>query len=308
MNGATYSPNSNSLPYVGYGRTLYTLASSNQYFVVPTPFFDLSYTSFTIELWIYSISSTITDRGLFSQCQCSTCANQCLFLTIRFNRLYAGFTLNDLTGSSTISYSTWYHIAFVYNYQTQQQILYLNGVQDVNKSNAAPYQGRNGTIQIGLVQVYLATNYYNGYIDNVKVTTRAKSATEILYDASLVAYYPFDFPYPDNDNGPTGLNGTSTNTAIVVGRVNQAMRFTGSASYFQAYGFYQIPYGAGASRPFSVSLWINPSSLSSCTFVQQSTNIGSGFCLNMWVLFRLRVQRANYTCKAPFRQLCMVHF
>jgi hypothetical protein len=60
-----------------------------------------------------------------------------------------GFTLNDLSGSQTLTAFNWYHIAFVYNYQTQQQILYLNGVQDTIKSNAQPYQGTNGSIQIG---------------------------------------------------------------------------------------------------------------------------------------------------------------
>jgi hypothetical protein len=143
-----------------------------------------------------------------------------------------GFTLNDLSGSQTLTAFNWYHIAFVYNYQTQQQILYLNGVQDTIKSNAQPYQGTNGSIQIGSTQVFATTNYFNGFIDNLKVTTRAKSSTEILIDASLIAYYSFDLPYPSNNNGPNGLNGTLVNTVTVTGRVNQAMRFTGISSYF----------------------------------------------------------------------------
>jgi hypothetical protein len=61
-----------------------------------------------------------------------------------------GFTLNDLSGSQTLTAFNWYHIAFVYNYQTQQQILYLNGVQDTIKSNAQPYQGTNDPFKLVL--------------------------------------------------------------------------------------------------------------------------------------------------------------
>ena len=279
INGATYTPASAN--YFGYGRALSLNSSLNQSFQVTTPFLNLAYTSFTIEAWIYSPTGFAGASGIFGQCQCSTCANQCLYFIVQANRLYIGFTFNDLSGSTTLASSTWYHVAFVYNYQTQQQILYLNGIQENLKSNAQPYQGTNGTVQIGSTQVFLIPNYFNGYIDNVKLVTRAKSAAEINKDGSLIAYYSFDSPYPTNDNGPNGLNGTAVNAATVTGRVNQAMLFTGSASYFQAYGFYQV-YGVYPSKPFSVSLWLNPGSVSSCSIVQQSLNqTGGSSCFSM---------------------------
>ena len=83
------------------------------------------------------------------------------------------------------------------------------------------------------------------------------------------------------DNGPNGINGTSTNTASVTGRVNQAMRFLGSSSYFQAYGFYQLGFGVNYNRAFSISLWVNPATTSASTFVQQSTSQTGGSCFNM---------------------------
>jgi hypothetical protein len=236
ISGATYSTVATNQTYFGYGQALMLTASSNQSFLVSSPFLDLTYTSFTIEGWIYLFASFAGDRGIFGQCQCLTCPNQCLYFLVRANRLYIGFTSNDLVGSMTLAATTWYHVAFVYNYQTQQQILYVNGVQDSIKSSSQPYQGKNGTIQIGSTQALLAKNYFNGYIDNLRLTTRTKSASEILIDASLIARYSFDSPNPNSDNGLNGLNGTSTNTISVNGRVNQAMRFTGSASYFQAYG------------------------------------------------------------------------
>ena len=266
----------------------------NQSFQVDNSVLNLAYTSFTIEAWIYP-SIVTGDNGIFGICQCSSCSNQCLYLLIRGARLYAGFYLNDINGLLTVTVNTWHHIAFVYNYETQQQILYINGVQDNSKSNSACLQGTNATINIGSTQLLLTKNYFSGHIDNLRIVTRAKSASEILSDASLIAYYSFDLPSPNYDSGPNGLHGSSVNTASVTGRVNQAMRFIGSSSYFQAYGFYQLGYGVNHHRPFSIALWINPTSTAPCVFLQQSTTATGGSCINMWGFWTSSVSTTQTT-------------
>ena len=267
MNSPIYSnATSQTFPYFGSGQAL-LLNGINQFVSVSSPSLPLNSTSFTIEAWIYPTSFGV-DRGIFGQCQCPACANQCLYFICRGNRLFVDFTLNDVSGSTNLVANTWYHVAFVYNYQTRQQILYLNGIQDAIKSNAAPYQGINGSIQIGASQAFGISNFFSGLIDNLWVTTRAKSADEILRDASLIVYFSFDLPNPNADNGPNKLSGTTSNTVTVSGHVNQAIRFTGSSSYFQMYGLFQVPTGMTTNRPFSVSLWINPTSPSTCTIVQ----------------------------------------
>ncbi|CAF3889653.1 unnamed protein product, partial [Rotaria sp. Silwood1] len=135
VNGATYSSSSTTLPYLGQGHALSVAASQNQSFQVSTPFLNLASTSFTVEAWIYSTIVT-GDNGLMGQCQCTSCSNQCFHFLIRSSKLYVGFTLNDINGLTTITVGTWYHVAFVYNSVTQQQILYLNGVQDNIKSSS----------------------------------------------------------------------------------------------------------------------------------------------------------------------------
>ena len=281
MNNATYTAVSQSQPYIGNGRAL-SLANpiatpTNSSFSIST-FLNLSYRSFTIEAWIYSLTAYSGDNGIFSQCQCTTCPNQCLFLIVRSGRLYMGFNLNDLAGVTSLASATWYHVAFVYNYETSQQIIYLNGIQERISSSSQPYQGQNGTTQIGVSQSSTtASTYFNGYIDNVRVTTRAKSAAEILEAATLMAYYPFDLPNQSLDRGPNGLHGTQTNAALVAGRFNQAMRFTGTNSFFQAYGFYNLGWGVLSNRPFTIALWINPSSIASSTILQTSPFQNSSF-------------------------------
>jgi hypothetical protein len=297
INGASYNPVSTSQPYLGNGRALSLSSSSSQSFLVSTPFLNLAYTSFTIEAWIYSTTSYTADNGVFSQCQCSTCANQCLYFIVRASRLYVGFTLNDVSGPSTLTTNFWYHIAFVYNYDRQQQIVYLNGVQDGIKSNAGPYQRITGTIAISSTNVLQTTNYFNGYIDNVNVTTRAKSSAEVLNDASLIARYSFDLPSPYLDNGPNGLNGTLVNTITTIGRVNQALYFTGSSSYFQAYGFYQAGYGVYVNKPFSISMWINPLSTAAGQLTAQTygfpTIFGPYIMTNTWTHFSWTYSQTN---------------
>ncbi|CAF3972531.1 unnamed protein product [Rotaria sordida] len=106
------------------------------------------------------------------------------------------------------------------------------------KSDASAYQGINGTIDIDSTLVLSIRNYFNGYIDNVKITTRAKTSDEILTAATLAGYFSFDMPSPYNDNGPNSVNGTQNSAVIVSGRVNQAIHFSGSSSYFYAYDFF----------------------------------------------------------------------
>ena len=189
-----------------------------------------------------------------------------------------GFNLNDLAGVTTLAASTWYHVVFVYNHDTMQQIIYLNGVQDRISSSSATYQGQSGVTQLGVSQSQSSqSTYFNGYIDNVRVTTRAKSAAEILNAATLMAYYSFDLPNQLLDSGPNGLHGIQNNAALVTGRINQGMRFTGSNSYFQAYGFYTLAWGVVSNRPFTIALWVNPSSIAGSTLVQVSSFQNSTF-------------------------------
>ncbi|CAF1238188.1 unnamed protein product [Didymodactylos carnosus] len=170
VNGASYlSPTTSPYVYSGSDQAIRLQSTSNQSVSVST-FFNLTYTSFTVEAWIYPQLVT-TDNTIFGQCACTACTNQCLYLIIRSSHLYMGFNFNDLAGTATLTASTWYHVEFVYNYQTLQQIIYLDGVQDSIRSNVQPYQGQNGSITIG-ISTFLPANYYNGYIDNMALTTR----------------------------------------------------------------------------------------------------------------------------------------
>ena len=117
-------------------------------------------------------------------------------------------------------------------------------------------------------------------MDQMTVSNVAKSSCEILEIATLVAYFTFDTGLTLIDSGANALQAvTSATTLLANGRISQAITFNGSASsYFQASGFTALGIN---NRPFSISLWIRPVSLSG-VIVHVSANAtggDGGWCL-----------------------------
>ncbi|CAF2944210.1 unnamed protein product, partial [Rotaria sp. Silwood2] len=191
----------------GYGSALSVNRSTTQYVSISN-YFSLTYTSFTIEMWIYATALAIGEYGLFSQSQ-QLSINLNLHCVIRSYRMYMGFYANDVNSTTNIAINTWYHVAFVYNYPLRQQILYLNGVKVGLHSSAGPLVITSGPIAIGAADSSGAYDSFNGYIDQVYLITRAKDASELLDDATLVTWHSFNGSYIDS--GPNGINGTGVN-------------------------------------------------------------------------------------------------
>ena len=293
LNGATYS----STTYFGFGSNLALNDSLNQSMIVSSRFFNLSYTSFTFEAWIYG-NSFSGDNSIFSQCECTTCQDRCLFLIIRNNRMYMGFTTDDVIGTTVMAANTWHHVAFVYDYSTQTQSIYLQGVLENSKSSSGPYLGRNGSIFIGAS--HLSASTFLGFIDNVRLTTRAKTAAEILTAATVVTYFSFDGSTLSEDMGPNKMNGTIFNAAAVTGRIGQGLAFSGGiTSYMQIYGYFQLGIG---NRPFTLSIWVYPNVHgNSGVLIQKSSFLNTSYwCYNMMGFnFLGQISMVLYASGAP---------
>ena len=254
-----------AVTYFGTGSSLLLNSGLNPppFVTFASSYFNLSYRSFTVEAWVLLYTLT-GDNVLFSQCECGSCSSRCLSLAIRNGKLYMAFSLNILLGNTAMSPNVWYHIAYVYDYSRRIQFVYLQGILDGTKTSSDPYKGQNGSIIIGASNMSSTT--YNGLIDDIRLTTMAKSATTILTDATLVAYFSFDNSPVTDDTGPNKISATVQNAAMVAGKVNQALSFSGSLSYFQAYAFYQL---SQANREFSLALWINPT-IATGTIIQKT--------------------------------------
>lgn len=144
----------------GYGAALSINRASSQYVTVAT-YRNLTYTSFTVSLWFYWTGTTGNDFGLFGQCQLAA-TSRSLHYQIRNFLLQLAFFADDLMGSTTIQSNVWYHVAFVYDYPTSTQMIYLNGRLDGIRTSMV-YQGTSGDIVIGKTEQVPGTpNYFSG--------------------------------------------------------------------------------------------------------------------------------------------------
>ncbi|CAF1473614.1 unnamed protein product [Adineta steineri] len=236
MGGATFTT-------AGYVRQALLLSSNTQY--VQTSFINVAYQSFTISGWISTTS--LMNASIFSQCSARV-ARKCLTLGILnrylFMDFFGGF---NTTGTTILNASKWFHVAFVYDQVAQQQLIYLNGIENGRSAvgSTPPYTGTCQSVKLGAPLI--------GAIDQLLVTNRAKAANEILTDATLVAAYSFNGNLLDSS--PNGLNGSGSMSFSNSGRLGQALQFSNTSALFQSTGLTALKT---LNQSFSISLWLKP--------------------------------------------------
>ncbi|CAF2154932.1 unnamed protein product [Rotaria magnacalcarata] len=123
---------------------------------------------------------------------------QPLQIIVRSQRIYFGFYGDDTQSTQTVYANTWYHMAYICDYSTLTQYVYVNGVLDGKNSVRGP-------------------------------------ATEILSDATQIVAYIFDNTLLDS--GPLGINGSGVNYSYTYsGRVCLGLSLSTTASYAQVQG------------------------------------------------------------------------
>ncbi len=110
------------------------------------------------------------------------------------------------------------------------------------------------------------------------VSNRTKSACEILEIATLVAHFTFDTGLFLNDSGPNSLQSTTQSTSSnSSGRYSQAITFSGSSSsYYRISNFIAL---GRRNQPFSISLWLQPTSLEGIVVHVSSSVGGDRWCM-----------------------------
>ena len=239
----------------GYaGSAIYIDATSTQQ--LTTSPMNLFNRSFTVELWFYLTRAATQDNAFFGQQSLSNVGDYCLFLMAYLGKLYMGFYGDDTSGSTILKNNTWYHAAFVYDNDKRQRSIYLNGVLDgQSATGVGPYLGTTGSMTIASADVdgNIGNAAFSGYLDQLMIYTRAKTACEILNDATLVAYFPFDGNYIDA--GPNSLSITSSGAFLTTGYINQGVYLSGSNSYLQVGGLVNL---GRSNYPYSIAFWVYP--------------------------------------------------
>ena len=101
-----------------------------------------------------------------------------------------------------------------------------------------------------------------------------QSSCEVLERATLAAYFKFDSLSPYTDSGPNALTATWSTNLIINGYRNQAVSLMGtSASYFQVSDLTALGI---SNQPFSITLWIQPQTLSGTLVHLSSSAAGTG--------------------------------
>ena len=106
------------------------------------------------------------------------------------------------------------------------------------------------------------------------MSNRAKSACEILDDATLVAYFSFDSGLLQ-DSGPNYLTGSiSSGVTTVSGHVNQALGFGASSTYFSVGNLVAL---GTSNKAFSFSFWIKPTTYTGVGTILHVANGPNGY-------------------------------
>ncbi|CAF3954376.1 unnamed protein product [Adineta steineri] len=277
----------NSPTFVSNGYLNQALSfNANQSQSLVTSYIPLASTSFTIDVWLYPTGFPYyADHSILGLCPVLL-TNECLHLIFRDSgsgsHLHFGFYFNDCDGATIISPNNWIYVTFVFDISTMTQWIYLNGVLECFRTSSSNLLFSAGSVTIGLVpnlEGVPGDDYFQGYIDTLKISNRVKSACEILEDATLACRFPFDSTNTLVDFGPNSVSANAYSYSVLpVGHTLQAIRFNGSNSYFQASGFTQFSIN---DQSFSISLWIQPVSRSGTLVHMSKLSTGAGsWCLS----------------------------
>lgn len=138
--------------------------------------FDLLSEDFTIELWFNCSSFSGSTRTILSKDGVlnSTNAQYSIFIdsTGKVNATVGSgdstvYTQSIVSGT-TISTGVWYHLAFVRNGTTLR--LFLNGIQEASATQTGVMTTGNKNLIIGWEQDQYTSYYFDGYIDDLRIT------------------------------------------------------------------------------------------------------------------------------------------
>lgn len=167
--------------YVGQA-AVFTLGS-NQFLTGPN--IPIQNAGFTVDFWFYiTYLNEVIDQSFFGICQWPNWY-ECLHLTMRrtgaIYNLYLGFFNDDLLGLAPLQLNTWYHAAFVFEFSTRRQSIYLNGILDNTRIASGTLNLGNPNTVVGNIDTLWAQSPNNFFL-----VSDLSSQLSILYLVSYV--------------------------------------------------------------------------------------------------------------------------
>lgn len=177
-----------------------------------------------------------------------------------------------LTGSATLSTSTWYHVALIRSGSTGDWTLtlYLNGVADASATTATNPSGGTLKTVVGALGD-LSSHMYNGRVDDVRIYNDNLSADQIgrLYrgsnpincDQSCLGWWKLDEPASSKNavdsmmKNPNNLTDNNTVTQAAGAKVGNAGQFTAANSEYLSVSD-NAALSMGGNTSFTLGAWV----------------------------------------------------
>lgn len=134
----------------------------------------------TLEAWVYPTAAMNSWRSVLLKEQAGGLA-YALYAHSDSNQPVASINIigdQNLAGGATLTANTWVHLVATYDGVTER--LYVNGTQVASKAQTGSMTVSTGALRIGGNSVW--SEYFKGYIDEVRVYNRALTASEIKTD------------------------------------------------------------------------------------------------------------------------------
>ena len=225
--------------YVATGQALLFNQTVESLIEVARPF-DLTGLSYTIEAFVMVQQHSLVGNIVEFSSDIFLGFDQG-YLQMIWNRESA------IQSNSLFPVNEWRHVAFVYDIETRQATIYLDGIPDVSTLDATR------SSNVDNLTMYIGSGF-QGILDHLSVNLNRKSDAIIFWDANVLAYYPFD---ADDkwlfDHGPNGFNATSQDTQFVIGRLREGLKFNHTTSFYESTGFTILDQ---PGREFTLALWI----------------------------------------------------
>jgi hypothetical protein len=156
------------------GASIYIPANAANVYIPPSSNFDFGTGDFTVESWVYSVNTGI---GLFPTFISSVTGWSAGASGHRFNNTGTAnkfsFHLNGagdpfIVSANTFSFNVWYHYALTRSGNTWR--MFVNGNLEATGTYSAAFNQALGGIRLGYAQWDGANGYYNGYLDDLRIT------------------------------------------------------------------------------------------------------------------------------------------
>ena len=223
-------------------------SSSSDYITVPSnTIHNLGSSDFTIEFWLYVVSNPSVAAGLITRASFSGNTGYSIILYPGYVGFIIGTTLYVQTAASSISTTTWTHIAFVRSGTSGR--FFINGTQSGSTVTINNFTDASTPLAIGALNTATGWNVnytLTGIMDDIRITKG-------------IARYNATFTTPSK------LSSLIPNYLI-----NRSLRFSAARSTY----LNRTPTVAGSRTTWTWSGWVKRSGLNTLQALFSSPTVG----------------------------------